>query len=118
MEVWVIESGEYEQRGVNGVAVSVAAAVEWLKALYPPPYVVTWGEPAQDEYYLPKFVIFRITGHFEAVQGYSVKHSRSARKRLEVCVSMASPSVVPSEILFLFSIHDLVRFLAHGYCFP
>ncbi len=74
MEVWVIESGEYEQRSIDGVAVSVAAAVEFLKQTYGPPYIVTWDEPVQEQIYLPNLIIFKITGHFEHVMNYSCRH--------------------------------------------
>lgn len=69
MKVWIIESGDYEQRHVEGVAVSVATAVEFLKMAYGPPYLVAWEEVRQTDPY-----VFELTGHFEAVQHYSIKH--------------------------------------------
>jgi len=71
---WVIESGDYEQRFVNGVAASAASAVEWLKAKYRHPYLVTWDEPTQTD-----ADVVEITGHFEAVLHYSTKHDCTFR---------------------------------------
>lgn len=68
MDVWVIESGEYEQRGVNGVAASVETAAKFIRAGYGEPYVVKWDAPIQcgDEW--------ELHGHFSAVLGYSSDH--------------------------------------------
>lgn len=44
MKVWVVESGDYEQRGIDLIAESVEAAVAALKARYGSPYIVEWGE--------------------------------------------------------------------------
>jgi hypothetical protein len=41
MTVWIIQSGEYEQRSIDGVAESVGAAVSFLKTRYPSE---RWGE--------------------------------------------------------------------------
>ena len=70
MLVWLIESGDYEQRSVDGVADSLEAAVAFLKECYPPPYKVRWGElvkVADDEY--------EIIGHFAPVLHYSRLHN-------------------------------------------
>jgi hypothetical protein len=42
LDVWVIESGDYEQRSVNGVADSVESAVAYVRTTYAPPYIVAW----------------------------------------------------------------------------
>ena len=66
--VHVVETGEYEQRFVFGVYASIDAAVRGIKAAYGPPYIVRWHqvEPGED------FVT--LTGDFEAVPDYSIKH--------------------------------------------
>ena len=69
MTIWVIESGEYEQRGVDGVALSPDHGLQFLQDRYKDPYVVKWlplernGNGAS------------VTGQFEAVQGFSIKHT-------------------------------------------
>ena len=64
MKVWVIETGEYAERMVLGVAASEAAAVEYVKARYQtPPYKVEWTEHAG-----------YLVGEFDAVFQYSTKH--------------------------------------------
>ena len=68
-DVWVIESGEYEQRFVNAVASSPEAALEYLRNLYSHPYVVTWEPLVKDG------EDYSITGHFEAETGFSIKHT-------------------------------------------
>ena len=72
MTVWLIESGEYEQRGVWGVADSVVSAVEFIKQKFPPPHQVSWDEPVQldDD-------TWRLTGAFGAVQYYSIEHENT-----------------------------------------
>lgn len=68
MKVWVVQSGEYEQRGIDLIAESFDAAVEALKRRYAPPYVVTWDEPVHEPYE-------GIGATFASVRGYSVAHS-------------------------------------------
>lgn len=69
MTVYLVESGEYSQRGVVDVFASEQAALDGIKADYPAPYVVTWGPPVRDGKFLT------LTGHFKHVQGYSIGHS-------------------------------------------
>ena len=71
MTVYVVSSGEYENYRVNAVAVSVEAAVRWIKAAYQPPFLVEW-----DQLVLPRRDDDRwlLTGHFESVIGFSTKH--------------------------------------------
>lgn len=67
--VWVIESGEYEDRSVDGVAASVEAAVRFIKKRFGDPYIVEW-EPlkkCEEEE-------FALIGHFEDVPNFSIKH--------------------------------------------
>lgn len=66
--VWLVESGEYEQRGVFGVYASVAAAVAGIKDTYSEPYVVSWQALAEvgDEW--------QLVGDFARVPGYCVNH--------------------------------------------
>jgi hypothetical protein len=68
VKVYLVEHGDYEQRGVWGVYVSESAAVAGVKATFAPPYIVKWDEPKRGRDRL------RLTGHFEAVQHYSTQH--------------------------------------------
>ena len=70
MEVWIVESGEYEQRGIVLVAASREAAFEAVKALYGPPYRVKWSIAPEDKYDAEALI-----GEFEQVTGYSVGHT-------------------------------------------
>lgn len=66
--VWVIHTGDYEQRDVFGIAVSLDAAVKHVKSRYGNPYVVDWTEPeGGDGFYI-------LRGNFSHVQGYSTQH--------------------------------------------
>ena len=66
--VYVVETGEYEQRYVFGVYVSLAAAVLSIKETYGAPYVVRWHDVEPGEDYST------LTGDFEAVQHHSTRH--------------------------------------------
>lgn len=72
MKVWIIESGEYEQRHVFGVAVSLERAIQLIKDEHPPPYIVKWDDfepwPEGPE---RGFLV----GHFTAVPGYATGHT-------------------------------------------
>jgi len=61
---WLIESGDYEQRGVDGIATSYKSAVELITNRYRNPYIVEWSD--NDGYLL---------GNFECVPNYSTKHT-------------------------------------------
>lgn len=63
--VWVVESGEYEQRSIDLVAVSRESAIDAIKALYGPPYVVTWEIDKHGE----------LLGHFKGIRGLSTEHT-------------------------------------------
>jgi hypothetical protein len=64
MKVWVIESGEYENRGVDGVAISTDAADRFIRARFPAPYIVTWNRVDDTT----------LVGEFEQVLGRSTRH--------------------------------------------
>lgn len=68
-EVWVIEHGEYENRGVFGVAETVTAAISHIKRSYGYPFVVRWGEVKCE----PNGS-WSIQAYFEAVPGHSTTH--------------------------------------------
>lgn len=58
-----------EQSSIQGVYVSLEAAVAGIKAQYPPPYVAEWK---------PLHVggtCWMLSADFEKVEGYSCKHS-------------------------------------------
>ena len=71
--VWLIETGEYAQRDVFGVASSLDAAVAYVKRAYGPPYVVEWEDVEQDEWQ-KEHNWWTLVGNFEGVQGYSTRH--------------------------------------------
>ena len=64
MNVWMVQTGEYEDRHVVGLYISKDVAVASVKDRYKPPYKVTWRE-AQD----------CLIGTFENVSGYSIAHT-------------------------------------------
>ena len=64
MNVYVVETGEYEQRGILCVADSFGAAVDAVKRAYGPPYVVAWQDADA----------CGLRGHFSAVLGYAMEH--------------------------------------------
>lgn len=68
MDVWIIESGDYSQRSVDGVALSPEGAIAFIKGRYPPPYIVEWEEP------IPDGDDCSLTGHFAQVPHYSTHH--------------------------------------------
>lgn len=76
--VFVVEEGEYEQRGVMVVADSLDAAVAAVKRRYGPPYVVDWAEleVVADGLWL-------LRGAFAAVPGKSTEHT--AEFDISVC---------------------------------
>ena len=69
-EVWVVESGDYENRGIVLVADSLESAVGAVKTLYEFPYIVRWEDVGEDEVEGGVLV-----GHFDAVLHYSTKHT-------------------------------------------
>lgn len=72
--IWICESGEYEQRGIDFVCASVESGVAHLKAKYSTPYIVTWDE-AVEERRGDRHVSFKVVGHFQCVIGLSSKHN-------------------------------------------
>jgi hypothetical protein len=65
VKVYVVESGDYEQRGVVLVAASVEAAFAAVKAIYGAPYRVHWQQADAET----------LVGDFEAIDGYSTQHT-------------------------------------------
>lgn len=70
MDVYVMESGEYEQRHVCGVFSSIDAARRDLERTYAPPYRVTWREESTEDGGRHAFI-----GEFEGVMGLSTPHT-------------------------------------------
>lgn len=69
MDVWVIEHGDYEQRGVWGVASSAEAATKLVRDTFKS-YPVKWDDPiCHNERN------WTLTGHFKARSGYCAEHS-------------------------------------------
>ena len=68
--VWVVESGDYDQRMVVCVAASRDAAVSHVKDVYGPPYVVQWSERETHS-----DGGLTLTGTFQAVPGKSTSHT-------------------------------------------
>lgn len=67
-DVWIVESGDYEQRCVNHVASSIESAAAMVKLPYVAPYIVTWDAPRKDD-----DDTHTLIGHFTAVDGYCGK---------------------------------------------
>ena len=65
IKVWVIETGDYEERHVVGVAATVEAGVSWIKALHGRPHEVRWDDLTGDG---------PLVGHFSSVPGFSTEH--------------------------------------------
>lgn len=75
MEIFVCESGEYEQRSIDFVCATIESGIARLKEIYKDPYVVKWGEPVKDSYWEANGITqYTIIGDFEAVLGKSIKH--------------------------------------------
>ncbi len=70
LTVYVVETGDYEQRGVFLVATSIDAAVQSIKAAYAAPFRVTWDSPTVPD----TMGCARLCGHFADVPGYSIAH--------------------------------------------
>lgn len=68
-QVWVVESGEYSQRGIVLVGASLDAARQAVIAQYAPPYIVEWEPVVNDA-----FEDWILVGNFEQVLGKSMKH--------------------------------------------
>lgn len=66
--VWLVESGEYEQRGVDLVGATKASAAAALRRSYGPPYRVEWVDHLDDPE-RPHMI-----GRFEDVAGFSTEH--------------------------------------------
>lgn len=69
-EVWIVESGDYEQRGIDLVTDSPESAIKAIKARFPSPYIVAWDEPT--EYTSKGETTISLQGVFGAVLHYSV----------------------------------------------
>lgn len=65
---WVVESGEYEERSIDGIYESLKSAISGIKGTYGFPYIVKWVETKD----LDNILI----GNFDAVPHYSTKHTR------------------------------------------
>lgn len=64
---WVVESGEYEQRGVYGVYSSLQESVNAIKRRCGPPYIVTWRDPKKSSFGED----YELAGHFTGVPRHS-----------------------------------------------
>lgn len=72
--VWIVETGDYEQRGTMAVYSSPEAAEAGIKATFGPPYIVRW-EPLERGQQSTSGYSYHLTGHFEAVNHYSIEHT-------------------------------------------
>jgi len=67
--IWVVESGEYTNRGVDFLAVSIETALAHMRKTYQAPYVVSWEELEQeDENH------WSVSIRWTAAQDYSVNY--------------------------------------------
>jgi hypothetical protein len=105
--VWVVESGEYEQRSVDLVAATVGDAVAAVKERYSDPhYVIAWHEPVQyhqarngrhvklapgDPRWNDKNGV-ELTADFEHRTGWSTEHTASWSIRPYVLAARPTPS--------------------------
>ena len=64
--VYVLESGEYDQRTIDGVFSSLDAACESIRRPYGAPYIVQWEDSAKQS----GSGRYTYTGHFTRVNGY------------------------------------------------
>ncbi len=69
MSVWVVQTGDYEQRGICLIAASLEVAVKAIKERYPAPYKVTWEELVQQG------SDYELKGHFEQVPHYAIERT-------------------------------------------
>lgn len=67
-QIWIVESGEYEQQHIDLVADSPEAAELAIKNRYSDPYIVEWSSLTEDDWG------FHITGNFESVPWHSTRH--------------------------------------------
>lgn len=65
MKVWIIQTGEYEQAYVFGVAATYDDAIKCIKQTYASPYIVEWDDPKDN----------CIKGVFASVPGYAMAHT-------------------------------------------
>jgi hypothetical protein len=63
MKVIVVESGDYEARDIDLIAIDAKAAIAAIKKMFEPPYLVTWTERADG-----------LIGDFSYVKGLSTAH--------------------------------------------
>ena len=63
--VYIVESGEYEQRFVQGIFSSVENAIASIKRPYTAPYIVKWDDPRHDGE-----GVITLVGNFSRVEGY------------------------------------------------
>ena len=71
-EIWVCDTGEYEQAYTFGAWRSLDAAIASVKEeMYGPPYIVQWEDVEGPN----KWDETLLTGHFTAVAGYSTRHT-------------------------------------------
>lgn len=78
MEVYIVESGEYEDHGFDLAAITLEAAIDALKERFAPPYIVKWDDVKKEDYIYDgeDKGNWHLTGHFEDVPGYSIKHTQ------------------------------------------
>ncbi|KKK99577.1 hypothetical protein LCGC14_2631360 [marine sediment metagenome] len=68
-KVWIIETGDYEERYVFGIAETLEAAVSFIKSVYPFPYLVEWSDP-----YIYNVKSVTLYGYFSEVLKHSTSH--------------------------------------------
>jgi hypothetical protein len=89
--VFIIEHGDYSNRGRWGDAyASLDAAVAAIKGAFIAPYIVAW-KPLEEG----RFCGWTLTGEFEHVQNYSIKHT--AQYDIQRVPVLTPTSSVPSS---------------------
>ncbi len=77
MKVYLVETGDYEQRHVMLVAVSLQAAVDEIKRVFSAPYIVHWHDLKDEswQYEGKPYEEWGLMGDFERVAGFSTRHT-------------------------------------------
>lgn len=76
-KLWMVETGEYDQRYTMCVADSPELAEQYIHKAYPPPFIVNW-EPMEDTTWRggdERYEQYTVTGHFAEVAGKSTRHT-------------------------------------------
>lgn len=74
-KLWIIETGDYEERYVFCVCETPSAGFAHVIATFGSPYVVAWRDIKQTRDDADGFKQFTLTGDFSGVHGFSTQHT-------------------------------------------